>query len=95
MRKGPLWPESVSYQKRDGRAGPRPSFSWYDTDFLDFFEKKNLIFFLGGGKSVSYQKKGPRPSFFWYDTDSGHKGPFCMAPPILLHYSYKITTYHK
>ncbi len=32
MQKGPLWPESVSYQKKDGRAGPRPPFFWYDND---------------------------------------------------------------
>ncbi len=25
--------KSVSYQKKDGRAWPRPSFFWYDTDF--------------------------------------------------------------
>ncbi len=24
---------SLSYQKKDGRAWPRPSFFWYDTDF--------------------------------------------------------------
>ncbi len=53
-------PESLSYQKKDGRAGPRPSFFWYDTDFskqqkkINFFPKKILLL------------------FFWYDTDSGH-----------------------
>ncbi len=31
MQKGPLWPESVSYQKNNGCAWPRPSFSWYET----------------------------------------------------------------
>ncbi len=31
-RKGPLCPESLSYQKKDGRV-TRPSFFWYDTDF--------------------------------------------------------------
>ncbi len=30
-------PESVSNQKKDGHAWPRPSFCWYDTDFLFFF----------------------------------------------------------
>ncbi len=24
----------LSYQKKDGRSWPRPSFFWYDTDFL-------------------------------------------------------------
>ncbi len=27
---------SLSYQKKDGRAWPRRSFFWYDTDFLEF-----------------------------------------------------------
>ncbi len=30
-------PESLSYQKKDGRAWPHPPFLRYDTDFLDFF----------------------------------------------------------
>ncbi len=30
MQKGPLWPESLSYQKKDGCD---PSFFWYDNDF--------------------------------------------------------------
>ena len=62
--KGPLRPDSLSYQKKDGRV-------WYDTDFLDFFFWIFFSFF----KSVSYQKKDgqvTRPSFFWYDNDSGH-----------------------
>ena len=33
MRKGPLWPELVSYQKKDGHTKRR-----YDTGFLEFFE---------------------------------------------------------
>ncbi len=33
-------PESLSYQKKDRHAWPRPPFFWYDTDFLDFFWKK-------------------------------------------------------
>ena len=35
-RKQTLRPLSLSYQKKDGRAWPRPSFFWYDTDFLEF-----------------------------------------------------------
>ncbi len=33
----------VSYQKNDGHGHARPSFFWYDTNFLDvfIFEKKN------------------------------------------------------
>ena len=58
MQKGPLCPEPLSYQKKDGRSWPRPSFFWYDTDFLDFFFDN----------SVSYQKKA-HSSFFWYDND--------------------------
>ncbi len=53
--KVPLCPESLSYQKKDGRTGPRLPFFWYDTDFSTkkkkkkkelkknfFFYKKNL-----------------------------------------------------
>ena len=60
-QKGPLCPESLSYQKKGGRAGPRLPFFYYDTDFLEFFEKKDFFdfFFL-------------KSSFFWYDNDSGH-----------------------
>ncbi len=48
-RKGPLCPESLSYQKKDGRARPRPPFFWYDTDFSkkkksNIFQKKSNIF---------------------------------------------------
>ncbi len=40
-------PESLSYQKKDRSAWPRPSFCWYDTDVLDyFFWKKILLFFF-------------------------------------------------
>ncbi len=35
-RKQTLWSLSLSYQKKDGRAWPQPSFFWYDTDFLEF-----------------------------------------------------------
>ncbi len=39
-QKGPLWPESLSYQKKDGRAGPRPPFFWFYTDFQKKKKKK-------------------------------------------------------
>ncbi len=39
---GPLWPESLSKQKNEGRAGPRPSFFLYYNDFLECLKK---IFF--------------------------------------------------
>ncbi len=46
------------------------------------FKKKTEKF----KKSVSYQKKDGDghacPSLFWYDNDTGHKGPFCVTPPI-------------
>ena len=32
-RKQTLRSLSLSYQKKDGRAWPRPPFFWYDTDF--------------------------------------------------------------
>ena len=31
-RKDPQWPESLSYQKKDGWV-TRPSFFWYNTDW--------------------------------------------------------------
>ncbi len=33
MQKGPICPESLSYEKKDGPAR-------HDTEFLDFFRKK-------------------------------------------------------
>ncbi len=58
------WP--VAIPKEDGRA----PFFWYDTDILEFFEKKIIFlekfyFYLFiFERSVSYQKKGGRrPSF--------------------------------
>ncbi len=54
MLKGSECPESLSYQKKDRRAWPRPPFFWYDTDFLAFF----LNFFSFLENWMSYQKKG-------------------------------------
>ncbi len=41
MRKGPYCPESLSYQKKDGRAWPRQPFFWYNTDVPKKKKKKN------------------------------------------------------
>ncbi len=61
--KVPKCPESLSYQKKDRRAGPRPPFFWYDTDFLDFFW--NFEFFSYFWKVDVITKEGgrARPSF--------------------------------
>ncbi len=61
-------------QSRCHTKRTRPSFFWYDTNFLDFFF---LIFFV---EIFEFKKKNfqvgvirvTRPSFFWYDNDSGH-----------------------
>ncbi len=36
----------VVIPKEDGRAWSRPSFFWYDTDFLDYFWETNLTVFI-------------------------------------------------
>ncbi len=86
MRKETLRSLSLSYQKKDGRAWPRTSFFWYDTDFSEFDCADIIDYILE--KLVSYQKKDghghAHPFFFWYDKDSGHWGPFCVTEPILL-----------
>ncbi len=56
MQKGPLCPEPLSHQKKDGQV-TRPSFFWDDTDLK---------------KEKKYLNSLCRPSFFWYDNDSGH-----------------------
>ncbi len=58
MRKQTLRSLPLSYQKKDGRAWPRPSFFWYDTDFLEFDSAVIIDYILK--KSVSYQKKDGR-----------------------------------
>ncbi len=74
LQKGPQCPESLSYQKKDGRAGPRPPFFWYDTDFSKKKSKKK--------KNQKFKKKKKaRQTFFWYDNDSGPKGPFRVMQP--------------
>ena len=52
-QKGPLCPESVSYQKKYGRVGPRP---WYDTDFSQKKKKIIKIYFFLNLKSQCYTK---------------------------------------
>ncbi len=50
----------LSYQKKDGRAWPHPSFFWYDTNFSEFDSADLIDYILE--KSVSYQKRA-HPSF--------------------------------
>ncbi len=75
MRKQTLRSLSVSYQKKDGRSWPRPSFFWYDTDFSEFDSTDIIDYILK--KSVSYQKKDghghARPSFFWRGSDKDRR----------------------
>ncbi len=82
-RKQTLRSLSLSYQK-DGRAWPRPSSFWYDTDFSEFDSADIIDYILK--KSVSYQKKGGRdhgrPSFFWYDNDKDLKVCFLVTHVI-------------
>ncbi len=57
-RKQTLRSLSLSYQKKDGRTWPHPSFFWYDTDFSEF-ESADIIDYILK-KYVSCQKKdGP------------------------------------
>ncbi len=76
---------SLSYQKKDGRVWPRPSFFWYDTNFSEF-DSANIRHYILE-KSVSYQKKDgrshARPSFCWYDNDKDLKVCFLMTHIIL------------
>ncbi len=55
MRKQTLRSLSLSYQKKDGRTWPRPSFFWYDSSFLEFESFDFIDHILE--KSVPYQKK--------------------------------------
>ncbi len=77
-RKQTLRSLSLSYPKKDGRAWPRLSFFWYDTDFSEFDSADIIDCILE--KSVSYQKKDGRghacPSFFWYDNDKDLRSVF-------------------
>ena len=82
---------SLSCQKRDGRAWPRPFF-WYDTDFSEFDSADIKDYILE--KSVSYQKKDGHghvhPSFFWYDNDKDLLVYFLMTH-IILRYSFVVS----
>ncbi len=61
-RKQTLRSLSLSYQKKDGRAWPRPSFIWYDTDFSEFNSADIIDYILE--KSVSCRARGrAHPSF--------------------------------
>ncbi len=57
-RKGPLWPESLPYQKNDGHAWPRPFF-WYDTNVSQ--KDSNLC----SNKNKNKQKVGVIPKEGW------------------------------
>ncbi len=50
----------MSYQKKDGRGHVRPSFFWYDTDFLEnmIYEVKSYFFAL-------YSQNGLASPIFW------------------------------
>ena len=80
-RKKTLRSSSLSYQKKDGRTWPRPSFFWYDTDFSEFDSADIIDYILE--KLVSCQKKGgrgqARPSFFWYDSNKDLKVCFLVT----------------
>ncbi len=67
-------------KRRTGARGcARPSFGMTPT----FQKKKKIRFFFFFFFFFFIRcHMGPRPPVFWYDTDSGHKGSFCMAPPI-------------
>ncbi len=56
IRKQTLRSLSLSYQKKDGRAWPRPSFFWHGTDFPEFDSTDIIDYIIK--KSVSYQKEG-------------------------------------
>ncbi len=86
-RKQTLRSLSLSYQKKDGHAWPRPSFFCYDTDFSEFDSADIIDYILE--KSVSYQKKDgcghACPSFFfffWYDNDKDLKLCFLLTRVI-------------
>ncbi len=57
-RKQTLRSLSLSYQKKDGRVWPRPSFFWCATDFYGIWSMKSKD--SNSKKSVSYQKKDGR-----------------------------------
>ncbi len=79
---------SLSYPKKDWRAGPCKSFFGYVTDYkIALFCFQGYILYL-----VSYQKKdwrGPaRQSFFWYDNDKDRKAHFLMTQVVLASVSF-------
>ncbi len=84
-RKQTLRSLSLSYQKKDGRAWPHPSFFWYDTDCSEFYSADIIDYILK--KSVSYKKKDgrghARPSFFWYDNNKDLKVCFPVTRVML------------
>ncbi len=76
-----LW---LSYQKKDGRAWPRISFFWYDTDLAGnmIYKVKRLKFWKVG---LNQNKDGHghgHPSFFWHDNDKDLKVCFLLTHTI-------------
>ena len=77
--KGPWWPVSLSYQKKDRRAWPRPSYTSGMTP-TSKKKKKNLKSRCHTQKRMgtatcshpSFREKIPPKNFFWYDNGSDH-----------------------
>ncbi len=69
MRKQTLMSLSLSYQKKDWRVWPCPSFFWHVIDF-------SRILIL---KSWCHTKRRMGASFFWYDNDKDLKVCFLVT----------------
>ncbi len=74
-RTGPLWPESLSYQKKDGCGWPSkkdecawPSFGMTPTFLIFFFLLRKGI--QCHSKRRISKEGWVRPSFFWYKTQA-------------------------
>ncbi len=70
-RKQTLRSLSLSYQKKDGRAWPRPSFFWHDTNFSAESNSQKV--------GVVPKEGWARPSFFSYDNDKDLKVCFLVT----------------
>ncbi len=84
-RKQTLWSLSLSYQKKDGRAWPRPSFFWYDTDkaLKVGFLVTHLIFHW-----VGEDGRGKRERFFGSRWNMGIALCFLC---LIIHQSVRVT----
>ncbi len=74
--KGPLRPDSLSYQKKDGRV-------WYDTDFLDFFFWIFFSFFHAGFKQT-HGGTGTPPIFILVAPRLRTLGTFSRGAPQII-----------